>query len=248
MNDNIIQAQGGRWYNADGVWVPSVTSILAVYPKGIGFDKWLGSSDSYDDAIAKRDAAGERGTLVHEAIAALIAGQKIQIIPPPGQHESLGNRLTPITTIYAKDAEKVGKLVQGWVNWWESAKPDAIGCEVFVKGDGYAGTLDFYGWIDGEPWVVDWKSSAGVYTSYHLQTAAYAAALPETRYMRGVLHLKTSTKRGWQLVESEHSQEEDYATFLACKAIFHHEFGYEPIIREEKEKVQTVFKLSEVTK
>ena len=225
MTDNVMQGKTGRWYKVNDVWVPSVTTILSVYPKGQRFDRYLGDSGSYDEAIAKRDAAGDRGTLVHDAIAALLRGGTVEFPP--------------------ETDPKVPKLVQGWLNWWQSAKPDPIAVEVFLAGDGYAGTCDFQGWVDGEPWLIDWKTSAGVYTSYHLQTAAYAAAAPETKWRRGILHLKTSTKRGWQLVESDSDWLGDWNGFLACKTIYHREHGYEPIPYDEKPETPTTFRLEQ---
>ena len=74
-----MQATNGRWYLVNNVWVPSVTTILSVYPKGQGFERWLGDSSSHEEAIAKRDAAGERGTLVHEAIAAMLRGEEVTV-------------------------------------------------------------------------------------------------------------------------------------------------------------------------
>ncbi|MFH1485091.1 MAG: hypothetical protein ABIH46_03385, partial [Chloroflexota bacterium] len=92
-------------------------------------------------------------------------------------------------------------------------------------------------------------SSAGVYNSYHAQTAAYAAATSwdaaEFRWRRGILHLKTTTKKGWQLVESSHGEDDDYAAFLACKTLYHYENGFEPIPFDEKEEGDTVLTLEE---
>lgn len=231
MNDNVMQAKNGRWYCVNDAWVPSVTTILQVYPKGAGFDHWLGNSTSYEDAIAKRDAAGDRGTLVHEAIAALLDGQEVRF----GE----------------EDDSKLAKFVQGWVNWWESCKPDPMAVECFVAGEGYAGTFDFAGWIDGEPWLIDWKTSAGVYNSYHLQTSAYAAAFSEAeeveRWHRGILHLKTSTKKGWQLVEAPRSWVVDFGTFESCRSIYLYEFGTEPVPFDDQPDEEIIFKL-EVSK
>lgn len=42
---------------------------------------------------------------------------------------------------------------------------------------GYAGTLDLVARVDGEPAVIDFKTSKAVYWEYELQVAAYAAAL-----------------------------------------------------------------------
>ena len=226
---NVMQAKNGRWYQVDGAWVPSVTTILSVFPKGDRFDRWLGESSSYDEAIAKRDAAGERGTIVHDMIARLIAGEVI--------------------TLDAEFDPKALKLIQGFVNFWHERQPVTTASEIFLVGDGYAGTCDWLGWIEGEPWLLDFKSSAGVYNSYHAQTAAYAAATSwdeaEFRWRRGILHLKTTTKRGWQLVESDHTDEDDYAAFLACKTLYHYESGFEPIPFDEREEGDTVLTLEE---
>lgn len=224
------QAANGRFYLTDDQgWVPSVTTILSVYPKGHQFERWLGESNSYDEAIAKRDAAGDRGTLVHDSIAALIEGQTVEL---------------------PEDCDpKAGKLIQGFLNFWREMTPVTILSETMLVGDGYAGCCDWIGTIGGEVWLIDFKTSSGIYTSYHLQTAAYQAAAQGSGVAmidrRGCLWLKSNTKKGWQLVESDRAAEDDYVAFMACKEIFHRENGYEPIPFKEKED-QRVFSLEEV--
>jgi hypothetical protein len=223
------QAANGRWYLSDGVWLPSVTTILSVYPKGHQFERWLGESNSYDDAIAKRDAAGDRGTLVHDSIAALIEGQTVEL---------------------PEDTDpKVGKLIQGFLNFWREMTPVTILSETMLVGNGYAGCCDWIGTIGGELWLLDFKTSGAIYTSYHLQTAAYQKAAEYRKEAvwgierRGCLWLKTNTKKGWQIVESDNPHA-DWSAFVACKEIFHYENGYEPIPFKEKES-RTVFSLLE---
>ena len=224
--------QGHRWYRSDGgdYWLPSVTSILSVYPKGKQFERWLGESDSYEEAIGKRDAAGERGTAVHGAIADLIGCGEI--------------------TLPTDTDPKVVKLVQGFVNWWREYEPEVIASEFLVAGVGYAGQCDLLCRIGSEEWVIDYKTSSGVYPSYHLQTAAYAWAakdegLAHTIPRRGTLWLKTSTKKGWQLVESPHVFDDDYTVFQACQTLFHYEYGDQPEFAEEKAAVTSTFRLEE---
>jgi hypothetical protein len=222
-----MQAQNGRFYEVDGVWVPSVTTILSVYPRGSRFDVWLGNSESYADAIAKRDAAGDRGTVVHEALAALIEGQTVE----------LPDDCDP----------KAGRLIQGFLNFWHEMTPVTILSETMLTGDGYAGCCDWIGTIGGEVWLIDFKTSAGIYTSYHLQTAAYGAAAEReglaTVKRRGCLWLKSNTKKGYQIVESDNPVNDWYA-FMACKEIYHRENGYTPMPFKEKED-QRVFTLEE---
>jgi len=226
-----IQCANGRWYQTpEGAWVPSVTNILGCYPKGQGFDRWQAEQGGYVEAIAKRDAAGARGTLVHDAIAALIAGETVQL---------------------PEDTDpKAGKFIEGFINWWQEFQPKVIASEIFLVGDGYAGTCDLIFHLRGENWIIDYKTSSSVHTSHHLQTAAYATAavmmdIVPVVHRRAILHLKTTTKKGWQAVESSHTPAEDHAAFLACKTIFHHEYGNEPIPFEADLPKSLVYALKE---
>lgn len=219
----------GRWYmTGDGTWVPSVTTILNCYPKGRGFERWLGEAKSYDDAIAARDSAGERGSFVHEVIADLLKGNKVVI---PADADS-----------------KATKQIQGFCNWWEDNRPEAIAVEEFLVGEDYAGTVDFICRIKNSIWLIDFKTSTNVYVSHHLQTAAYSKAAVYQDIVpyvdcRGILHLKSNTKKGYQLVEPDTTEKEDYEVFRACKTIYHREHGYEPVPFQENDKTDKTFKL-----
>lgn len=151
----------------------------------------------------------------------------------------------PNARLIATDDPRVAKFIQGFINWWHEAKPEVIFNEQFISCTYYAGTCDLGCHIDGEPWLIDVKTSAGVYTSHHLQTAAYASCLSETRWRRGVLLLKTSTKKGWQMVESDRSYKEDLDAFMGCRAVYHREHGFKPIPYEEKEAAPTTFRLEQ---
>lgn len=222
-----IQATNGRFYRTpEGTWVPSVTTILSVWPKGHAFDRWLGESDSYEAAIAKRDAAGDRGTLVHDSIASLLKGHTVEL---------------------PEDADpKCAKLIQGFINWHTDFLKyglEVIASEIFLVGDGYAGTCDLICVIGTDVWVIDFKTSSSIHSSHHIQTEAYARAWERGEGKkidrRGVLHLKTTTKKGWAICESPHSNDEDWAAFQACKTIFHYEKGLEPIPFTSKEVPRT---------
>lgn len=225
-----VQAKSGRWYLTDeGVYVPSVTTILSVWPRGRGFDKWLGDSESYDAATAKRDAAGERGSVVHDAIASLL---------------QTGSAVLP------DDADpKCGKLIQGFLNWYRDARPLVESVETFLLGPGYAGTDDLVCILNHERWDIDVKTSGAVYDSHHVQICAYARArahmgLPPIE-RRGILWLKTTTKRGYQMVESSHTEAEDWSAFRCCQDLFTYINGGEPEFYEDKAPLPTEFRLEE---
>ena len=78
--NQIISMEGStRWYSIKGTgdWVPSVTSILSVIDKGEHFLKWVANHASYDIACQVRDAAGKRGTIVHEIAEDLMKGEEV---------------------------------------------------------------------------------------------------------------------------------------------------------------------------
>src|SRR3954447_18131496 len=58
--------------------VPSVTWIASHYPKGIGYYKWLGEH-GWDESQALMREAGDKGSILHEAISKILAGAEVRI-------------------------------------------------------------------------------------------------------------------------------------------------------------------------
>ena len=98
---------------------------------------------------------------------------------------------------YPKEAEaSIGHLM----DWVDKYDPRLIAAEVSMWSDlGYAGTFDLLAEIDGEIWLLDWKTGKGVYEEVGLQLAALHYAdkvlaeehtiLPKaTRF--GVVHIR----------------------------------------------------------
>jgi hypothetical protein len=58
----------------------------------------------------------------------------------------------------------------------------------------YAGTSDFIGIYDGKLYILDWKTSKGIYDEYWLQMAAYIQAFEEQTGLKvegaGILHIR----------------------------------------------------------
>ncbi len=65
--------------------------------------------------------------------------------------------------------------------WFSQHKIQPISIEriIYSKRYFYAGTCDFYGYIDDELCVLDFKTSSNIYPEMPLQLAAYARALTE---------------------------------------------------------------------
>ena len=64
-----------------------------------------------------------------------------------------------------------------FLKWAEEHNVKPISLEQTVYGDGWAGTLDFYGYFNGRLYVIDWKSSKAHYPEMRYQVAAYRWAI-----------------------------------------------------------------------
>jgi hypothetical protein len=76
---------------------------------------------------------------------------------------------------------QAAKGADAFLEWykWHEIKPLAVERMILSREHYYAGTVDFFGHIDGELCVLDFKTSTGLYLEMLLQLAAYAVALEE---------------------------------------------------------------------
>ena len=156
--------------------VPSVTTILGVVNKP-ALPRWAAKMTA-EYAVAQKDTwtgldnraaiellkgspwrsmndAAEKGTSIHGIAEKLLRGEQIDFIQPGTEHA----------------CQSVAELITAL-----RPKPVAIEATVWSHKHKYAGTLDLLATIDDELWLIDWKSSKGVYPDFALQLAAYAMA------------------------------------------------------------------------
>ena len=184
---------------SEGVYYPSVTTILQFMPKAKFFETWLKDVGHNADLIMRK--AGKEGTQVHEAAEKLIRGEELSWM------DDYGN---------AKYSQLVWEMILKFYEFWTTYKPKPILCEEFVFSDKYkfAGTADLVVELDGETWLLDLKTSNSIHKSYDLQLAAYAKALEEVKDIKidrtGIIWLKAHTRskskkkgvyqgKGWQV-------------------------------------------------
>ena len=168
---------------SEGVYYPSVTTILQYMPKNKFFESWLKDVGHNADLIMRR--AGKEGTQVHEADEALVKGEEVSWM------DDYGN---------AKYSQIVWEMILKFHEFWTTYKPELISAEDFVFSDEYkyAGTADLVVKMDGEVWLLDLKTSNSLHKSYDLQLAAYAKALKETKDIEiqrtGIIWLKAHSR------------------------------------------------------
>ena len=81
--------------------------------------------------------------------------------------------------IYAKLSRQAMNAFNAFNAWQKEHNLKPISLEQTVYGDGWAGTLDFYGYFDSKLYVIDWKSSKAHYPEMRYQVAAYRWAMQE---------------------------------------------------------------------
>jgi hypothetical protein len=213
-----ITMPDGRFYQRNGDYYPSVTWVLSHYPKGKFFEDWLKKVGYASEHIVKK--AAKAGTEVHEMIERYLQGMELSFLNTEGHPQY--------------DVE-VWQMFMRFVDFWEEYNPTLVEEEVHLFSDKLkvAGTCDMVCEIDGELWIIDFKTSNHLQTTYDLQCAVYAQCFEECYDKKvdrmGVLWLKSSKRgpkegkiqgKGWEMYESKRTKEENLQLFGACKTLF----------------------------
>ena len=230
FNDNEarqINILDERFYQSQKnpeIYYPSVTTILDAYYKGYGFHDWLKQVGYNADTIVEK--AAEQGSNVHNMIDLYIKGFKVS---------------------WVDDEMKQNYNLNEWemfikfIEFWETYNPDVLVSEFTMVSDElkFGGTVDFIGTINGERWLIDFKTSNYIHKTHELQLAAYAVMWnelnPEHPIERtGILWLNALTRgadksgkkiqgKGWQIKEFERPIEDAFKLFQHTQAIWNEE-------------------------
>ena len=219
-----ITLPDSRYYRRNGEFYPSITYVLNSYPKGKHFEDWLKKHGYTAEYIAKK--AAEEGTQVHNLIEEYFEGEEINFLNEYGNPKM--------------DAH-VWKMFLKFVDFWETYKPTLVETEAHLFSDELkvAGTVDLVCEIEidekVERWIIDFKTSNHLQTTYDLQGAVYAQCYEENFGLKidrvGILWLKSKSRgedktgkrlkgKGWEIHESSRTQEENLDIFRSVKKIF----------------------------
>lgn len=115
-------------------------------------------------------------------------------------------------------SDEVLSCVNAGLDWINGHNSVVVACErpVYSKNHRVAGTLDQLAMIAGKLCVVDFKTSAGLYPEFYLQTAAYAAMYEEETGEKVGRWLVRLGKNGEFEAHELHGQKKDWAAFLAA--------------------------------
>jgi hypothetical protein len=225
---NQLTFVDGRFYtDENGNYFPSATTLLEAYPKPYQLIQWMKEVGSKADEI--RDNAGRRGSNVHQLTEDYDHGMECNLLDEYGK---------------PRYSLEEWSMFERYVEFSINHKPENHLIEqTFVSsGLGFAGTIDRICTIDGKTYVLDIKTSNGIYNSYWLQLAAYKELYMERAIkmssnmpqIDGVailwLNAKTRTVgkngavqgRGWQMV-TEMDTSKQWDLFQSVQKLWHAE-------------------------
>ena len=151
----------------------------AMNPDSLDIDQIIKSAKSEHKTVM--DEAADLGTQMHRHIA-----DSMMLF---GWEKWKEQGIIPSSLFHAWDA----------YCWWRSdykVKAIAVEQEVYHSSR-FAGTLDFYGTVGDKLFIIDFKSSSGIWPEYSMQIAAYWKAWVEMTSSRvdgwGILRLDKKT-------------------------------------------------------
>lgn len=154
---------------ANGKRVPGVTTVLGVINKP-ALVKWAnGLGLQGIDSTTYVDETAKIGTLAHEMI-----------------QEYLGGPAWDRNAYSAEQIDLAENAVLSFFEWERQTghKMQTLHIELPLVSEAclYGGTIDWYGEIDGKRWLVDIKTSKGLYPEHTFQVSAYWQMLIENGY------------------------------------------------------------------
>lgn len=167
-------------------------------------------------ADKKRDDAGDRGTHIHAAIEHFLNKEKVADCAETGRHDP------PCSP----DIEYIRPALAGFWKWVQATQPRIVATEFMVISHEhrYAATGDLACWIGDDLWLIDAKTSKGVYETTALQLAAIRFAdhgedgKPPPQATRfGVLHVRDDAT---ELVPFDVRPDTEFGAFLACRDLY----------------------------
>ena len=153
---------------SDGKRVPGTTTVLGVLnkPALVSWANKLGLEGI--DSNKYVDAAARIGTLAHYLVQCDLTGE------------------TPDISEYgATEIDKAENALLSYYSWKKGKQITPIENEIPLVSEeyGYGGTIDCYCIIDGDLWLLDFKTGKAIYPEMLTQLAAYRQLLTENGHL-----------------------------------------------------------------
>ena len=204
--------------NLLGITVPSVTTVLSLLNKP-ALIKWANNLGLQGiNSTRYKDKLAEAGSLAHQLILDYFRGIKTD------------------TSDYSKDTiDKAENSFLSFLEWTKGKKIKSIFIEKYMVSEkyGFGGTLDFYGEIDKDLVVSDYKTGSGIYPEFIYQLSAYRELVEEQGFKVKkvtVIRIPRSSDEQFE-TKDKINTEKEWQIFLHLLGIYY----LKKEIKEEKE-------------
>ena len=211
MSVEFLTSDSQHWYKSPtlDIYYPSATTILSVFPKGVGFNKYLTAQTSWESSQESLKEAGKRGTNVHKGSEILEMGGTLQ---------------RGIYTV------QEWQMLIGFVAWHQKHKPTLEHIEEGLVSDKLktGGTPDRVYKIDGVRVLWDLKTSGAIYDNYWAQVAIYAELYEEKHKGKkvdnvAILRVTDRKKSGYEYVTRTRKEwKQDLKIFKATQMLWNY--------------------------
>ena len=228
--DKDIWFEKGVW-TPTGNQAPSVTTQTGVWPKGLGYWRWVISKGSEEEANAERDAGGRRGTRVHDNGEFMLRGGRINL------HDFIEKYFNGDYEAGLPEWRKNEAFWQWYVDLGQprivkrrNGTP-AMECKLFSWEYQYGGRPDVIltgGELGHRKILTDYKTGKGIYLNFWAQLAAYFQAWHEMGECEldgaGIWrpNFRKNCGYDWELKTAE-EMIDWFEDFKACQRIWHRE-------------------------
>jgi len=167
-----------RWYSKEVIdektglpesfaFFPSSSWISSYYPKGQRFVQWV-AKIGFEEAQRRMIEAGVKGSKVHLAAEDIMHGKEV----PMDAHYPNKNNEGIVEELTVEEYGAIMSLVD-WVDSLGDIEVLATETTAFNSKHRYAGTVDLICRIDGQIWIIDFKTSPNIWPSHEIQLSSY---------------------------------------------------------------------------
>ena len=191
----------------DGTIVPGVTTILGILNKP-ALVKWANNLGLQGiDSSRYVDEKAAIGTLAHQMIADYLRGED-----------------TDTSEYSAVEIDQAENAVLSFFEWEKNnlIVPVLIEAPLVSEQWGYGGTVDCLAYHDGKLWLLDFKTSKGIFPEMLVQLAAYYNLLLEHGYHPDqvkILRIGRTDDEGFEEMLVNH-MDKRWEVFTHCLAIY----------------------------
>lgn len=196
-----------RYKTLDGSVVPGVTTVIGdvlAKPWLVVWANRMGLEGI--DSTKYRDDKADIGSLAHQMIMAHLNKEELD------------------TTDYSeKQIQEAKNCIKSFLEWEKHHKLESIFLEqpLVSEKHRFGGTIDFYGYVNGELSVVDFKTGR-IYDEATIQVSAYKQLLLENGSEVKNLRILSIPRSDNDAFEEKHIRNDDigWQIFLHCRALY----------------------------